>query len=328
MDKHKAIESIQSFKDKTILVIGDVMIDAYIIGKVERISPEAPVPVVSVQKRYSRMGGAANVALNVKSLGATPILCSIIGNDKRGDEFLELMGKRSMNTSALLRSKHRPTTTKFRVIGNNTQMLRVDEESTHTLHNEEYLQLSVKLIDILDQNPVDAIIIEDYDKGCLDARLLDLLSIEAQERGIIITAAPKKLNFNNYENLSLFKPNFKELTEGLNEEIKIEDYEGIARLAQKLMKQKKHQLLMVTLSSHGTLICTAHEWHHIPAEIRQIADVSGAGDTVISTITLALAVGMEWKDAAALANIAGGLVCEHVGVVPIKAQELIEDIQS
>jgi rfaE bifunctional protein kinase chain/domain len=327
MDKDKALKTIQSFQDKTVLIVGDVMIDAYIMGNVDRISPEAPVPVVSVSERYSRLGGAANVALNVKSLGATPLLCSIIGDDSKGDEFMELLDKRNMATNGLIRSRKRPTTTKFRVIGNNTQMLRVDEESTHMLDSEEFMALSVSIIDMLDQHKVDAIIIEDYDKGCIEKGLLEMLISEARTRKIPVSADPKKQNFNQYKKLNLFKPNYKELIEGLNIDIDIRNYEQIANIAKDLLDKKKHKMILVTLSNHGMLICSKDEWHHIPAEIRQISDVSGAGDTVISTISLALAAGMPMKDAAQLANIAGGLVCEYVGVVPIHINDLIEELQ-
>lgn len=322
MDKENILAAFDKFRKMNILILGDVMIDAYVSGKVDRISPEAPVPVVTVQKRYSRLGGAANVALNIKSLGANPILCSVIGDDIRGDDFLELMEERQMDSYGLIRSRARPTTTKFRIIGNNTQMLRVDEESTNILNSDEYINLSVKIIDILDQNKIDAIIIEDYDKGCIDERILELITSEAKNRKIIITADPKRLNFSFYRDLTVFKPNFKELVEGLNTDIEINNYEQIAEIAKNLIQERNIDVLMVTLSDHGLIICSPNEWQRIPAEIRQIADVSGAGDTVISTISLAIAAGLDMKTAAQLANIAGGLVCEHVGVVPIDLNTL------
>lgn len=313
------------FSQMNVMILGDVMIDAYVSGRVDRISPEAPVPVVTVMKRYNRLGGAANVALNVKSLGANPILCSVIGDDIRGDEFLELMNERNLNSEGLVRSRVRPTTTKFRIIGNNTQMLRVDEESTNSLSNDEYFGLSVKIIDVLDQNKIDAIIIEDYDKGCIDANILELITTEAQRRKIPISADPKRLNFHLYKKLTLFKPNFKELVEGLSAEVEINDFEKIAEISQQIIKERKIKYVMVTLSEHGLIICSSKEWFRLPAEVRQIADVSGAGDTVISTISLAIAAGLELKSAALLANIAGGLVCEHVGVVPVELISLIHE---
>lgn len=316
-----------SFKGMNILILGDVMIDSYVTGKVERISPEAPVPVVTVKNRYNRLGGAANVALNIKSLGANPILCSVIGNDQRGNDFISLLTERQMPTNGVIRSAQRPTTTKFRIIGNNSQMLRVDEESTHSLYSEEYIKLSVKLLDILNETTIDAIIIEDYDKGMINNDLIELITSEAALKNIPITADPKKMNFNSYKNLTLFKPNFKELVEGLNAEIAITDYGKIAEIAQNLITERSFKMVMITLSDYGLLIASKDEWFHIPAEIRQISDVSGAGDTVISTITLAIAAGLPVKDSAELANIAGGLVCEHIGVVPIDIKILKEEYE-
>ncbi len=326
MDYNRLKEAINNFEEKNILVIGDVMIDAYIIGKVDRISPEAPVPVVTVKNRYNRLGGAANVALNIKTLGANPILCSVIGDDNKGDDFLQLLNDLKMNPQGIIRSRNRPTTTKFRIIGNNTQMLRVDEESVEKLTAEEQINLSVKIIDILDQTPVDAIIIEDYDKGCLDSYIIELIASEAKRRKIPVTADPKKNNFASYQHITLFKPNFKELQEGLNIELSSNNFEQIAQISQEYLRNKKLKMMLVTLSENGMLICNKKEWHHIPAVVRNIADVSGAGDTVISTITLALSHGLSMEESAYLANIAGGLVCEKVGVVPIGKDELINEL--
>ncbi|MBN2745912.1 MAG: hypothetical protein JXR34_04225 [Bacteroidales bacterium] len=326
MDHNRLKEAINNFEEKTILVIGDVMIDAYITGKVDRISPEAPVPVVTVKNRYNRLGGAANVALNIKTLGANPILCSVIGDDARGDDFLQLLNDLKMNPQGIIRSRNRPTTTKFRIIGNNTQMLRVDEESIEKLSAEEQINLSVKIIDILDQTQIDAIIVEDYDKGCLDSYIIELIATEAKRRKIPVTADPKRNNFAFYQHITLFKPNFKELQEGLNVELISNKFEQIAQTAQNYLREKKLKMMLVTLSENGMLICNKKEWHHIPAEIRNIADVSGAGDTVISTITLGLTLGLSMEEAAYLANIAGGLVCEKVGVVPITKDELLNEL--
>jgi len=326
VDYNRLKEAINNFEEKNILVIGDVMIDAYIIGKVDRISPEAPVPVVTVKNRYNRLGGAANVALNIKTLGANPILCSVIGDDNKGDDFLQLLNDLKMNPQGIIRSRNRPTTTKFRIIGNNTQMLRVDEESVEKLTAEEQINLSVKIIDILDQTPVDAIIIEDYDKGCLDSYIIELIASEAKRRKIPVTADPKKNNFASYQHITLFKPNFKELQEGLNIELSSNNFEQIAQISQEYLRNKKLKMMLVTLSENGMLICNKKEWHHIPAVVRNIADVSGAGDTVISTITLALSHGLSMEESAYLANIAGGLVCEKVGVVPIGKDELINEL--
>jgi len=319
-------EIFKDFDSKNILVIGDVMIDSYVVGQVHRISPEAPVPVVSVSERYNRLGGAANVALNLKSLGANAILCSAIGKDSKGKEFMDLLDIWELSTEGILMSEDRVTTTKFRVIGNKTQMLRVDEENSNGLSSKDFIILSGKINQLLNTLSIDAIIFEDYDKGIIDGRLIDFVTKKANEKNIILTADPKKENFNNYHNLTLFKPNLKELNEGINKDIKNGDIESVTNAAKEMMLQKNHKSILVTLSEYGVLSVDDSESHHAPAEIRNIADVSGAGDTVISTVSLALSAGLNLKKAVSLANIAGGLVCETVGVVPIDKDTLLKEV--
>jgi rfaE bifunctional protein kinase chain/domain len=204
-----------SFAQKNILIIGDVMLDAYLWGKVERISPEAPVPIVSVHKSEIRMGGAANVALNIQSMGAKPILCSVIGDDEKAAEFLARMELKKMDSSGIVRSSDRITTTKFRIIGNNMQMLRVDEENEKDLSQAEETALIEKIASIIEEKHIDAIILEDYDKGCLTKKVINYVIETAQKKNIIITVDPKKKNFKLYNNITLFKPNLKELCEGV-----------------------------------------------------------------------------------------------------------------
>ena len=319
-------EIFKGFNSKNILVIGDVMIDSYVVGNVNRISPEAPVPVVSVSKRYNRLGGAANVALNLKSLGANAILCSAIGNDSKGKDFMDLLEKRSLSKEGILMSEDRITTTKFRVIGNKTQMLRVDEEDTNKLSSKDFVLLSGKINHLLNTLPISAVIFEDYDKGIIDSRLVDFVIKKASEKNIIITADPKKDNFSLYSNLTIFKPNLKELNEGEGLNIKSGDIEAITKASRELIRQKNHRSVLVTLSEYGMLSVEAGEAYHAPAEIRNIADVSGAGDTVISTVTLALCAGLDMKRSVGLANLAGGLVCETVGVVPIERNRLLNEV--
>jgi rfaE bifunctional protein kinase chain/domain len=322
----KAIENLfESFKNKNVLIIGDVMVDAYLIGTVDRISPEAPVPVVSVTGRNSRMGGAANVALNISALGATPYLCSVIGNDIRGDEFVGLLEQNNMSSAGIIRSKSRPTTTKFRVLGNNVQMLRVDEEVTHYINRHEEKELVEKINELIENEKIDAIIFEDYDKGSITPNLIRTIVKMATKKDIIITVDPKKRNFNHYNNLTLLKPNLKELKEGLGIELENGDIHSIRDSAMDLLRNSNLAILMVTLSEHGVLICEKNFQTHIPANVRNIADVSGAGDTVISSLTLALTAGMSPVDAAKLSNLAGGLVCEEIGVVPVNKDKLMQE---
>ncbi len=324
----QAIEELfESFKNKKVLIIGDVMVDAYLFGKVDRISPEAPVPVVSVTGRHSRMGGAANVALNISALGATPFLCSVIGNDVRGNEFIALLEKRGMSSLGIIKSNNRPTTTKFRILGNNVQMLRVDEEVELYINRHEEKDLLIKIQEIIDKEQIDAIIFEDYDKGSITPNLINSVVKIAKKKNIIITVDPKKRNFNYYSNLTLLKPNLKELKEGIGIEIENGNIHSIRDAAMELLRKNNLDILIVTLSEHGVLICEKNLQTHIPANIRNIADVSGAGDTVIATLTLALAIGLSPVDSAKLANLAGGLVCEEIGVIPIDKGKLLKEAQ-
>ncbi|MCK5846217.1 MAG: hypothetical protein KAG84_02180 [Bacteroidales bacterium] len=319
----KAIEKLfANIENKNVLIIGDVMVDAYLIGSVDRISPEAPVPVVSVEGRNSKMGGAANVALNIMALGATPYLCSVIGSDVRGDEFIELLSKRKMSNKGIVRSKSRPTTTKFRVIGNNVQMLRVDEEVVYFINRHEEKDLLNRITKIVESESIDAIIFEDYDKGSITPNLIKSVIKLAKKKKIIVTVDPKKRNFNSFTNLTLLKPNFKEIKEGCDLEIENGNIPAIRDAAMQLLRKNNLETVMVTLSEHGILICERNLQTHIPAIVRNIADVSGAGDTVISVLTLALAAGLNAVEAAKLSNLAGGLVCEEVGVSPIDKKKL------
>jgi rfaE bifunctional protein kinase chain/domain len=326
-DYQKVFEQFSHFK---VMVIGDVMVDAYIFGKVERISPEAPVPVVSVEKRVSRLGGAANVALNLKSLGAEPILCSVIGDDPKGKEFRELLVEADISGESVLTSKNRITTTKFRVIGNKTQMLRVDEEVTYDLHAGDQSALLDKIIEIIGKSGIHAIIFQDYNKGVITADLITRVIEKARTNNIPVAVDPKKKNFFLYKGVSLFKPNLKELREGLGRDIQGEDLQSLAAAAGYLHRELGMQTIMITLSEQGVYISRiaadgAVQQHIVPAHIRNISDVSGAGDTVISVAALCLAAKLAPFEIASLANLAGGLVCEEVGVVPVDRDKLVNE---
>ena len=316
------------FSQKNVLVIGDVMIDAYLWGNVQRISPEAPVPIVSVDKKEQRMGGAANVALNLKYLGANPIIASVVGTDEIGDVFISLMEKRNLSVKGVLRTEERKTTQKTRVISDGQQLLRIDDEISNTLSEnliEKFLQRIERLIS---EENIDIIIFEDYDKGVISKDLISAVVEMATKASVLTCVDPKKENYNFYTGVNLFKPNFKEFTEGIKKEIAKNDIDTIFLEAKKIIKEKKYQYLMVTLSEHGVFISDGESYHIVPAELRQIADVSGAGDTVISVAALLLASSLNMQEIAKYSNIAGGLVCEKVGVVPIKKQELLKEILS
>lgn len=327
--KNPDIKSIfDSFNHFNILIIGDVMIDSYMLGKVNRISPEAPVPIIMSTKQENRLGGAANVALNVQALGAKPILCSVIGKDLKSKTFQSLLKKRNLTNEGILENENRKTTVKTRIIADNQQLLRVDEEIDKELDKETEEQFINKILTILSDRQIDAIIFEDYDKGCITPKLIKSVVDFANNIKIPTLVDPKKRNFMEYKNIKLFKPNFKELVEGSKIDIKKGDFEGIFKASQKLHDELSVKYLLITLSELGVFISYNNSYKTIPAEIRDIADVSGAGDTLIGTASLCLAAGLEPEMIATISNLAGGLVCEKVGVVPInKEQLLLETIQ-
>ena len=317
MDSSAVQQVIEDFDRVTALIIGDVMIDSYYWGKVDRISPEAPVPVVSVTKRDNRLGGAANVALNVKALGGTPILCSVIGTGEKGRLFEELMGRDNLDTSGILNSENRTTTVKTRIISAQQQMLRVDEEVIEDLESELRNEFVDRLKSILEEKKVDVIIFEDYDKGIITPELITAIVDFAREKGIPVTVDPKKKNFGAYRNVTLFKPNLKELKEGLKIDLDKRDLNSLGAASNQLSELLNPDMMMVTLSEEGVFIQRGEENAIFPAHLRSIADVSGAGDTVISVASLCLALQCPPEVIAQLSNLAGGLVCELVGVVPI-----------
>ena len=301
------------------------MIDAYLFGAVNRISPEAPVPVVAIKKKENRLGGAANVALNVQALGATPILCSVVGADSVGDIFLELLKERKLSQKGILKSRSRITTTKTRIIGNNHQMIRVDEEVESDISSIETKQLLLRINTLIANDQVDVIIFEDYDKGLLTPKLIQQVVKIAKQKKIPTIVDPKKKNFLHYKSVDMFKPNLKELKEGLKSEFNHLKPKELHRIATAFRTEQKIGNLMITLADLGIYINNEEKQVIIPAHIRKIADVSGAGDTVVSIAALCLALKLSPFITATLANLGGGLVCEYVGVVPINKKQLLNE---
>ncbi len=324
------IETLFSdFEGKHVMILGDVMIDAYLWGKVDRISPEAPVPVVSVSKRDNLLGGAANVALNIKALGAVPVLCSVVGDDLKGSEFVELLHKDGISDEGIVKSAERITTTKFRIIGNKAQMLRVDEEIDTDLSESDENRLIEKVLSVFNKLPIGVVIVQDYNKGVLTRRIIDKVLEMSGSRGIPVVVDPKKKNFDAYRNVDLFKPNLKELREGLKIDVELNEADKIRQAVIEWQSRQSIAAMMVTLSEAGVFIRDVSgsevKEHHIPAHVRNIADVSGAGDTVISVASLCRALKVSPFLTASLANLAGGLVCEYVGVVPVNRSHLLNE---
>ncbi len=326
----KYTQLFRDFDQQKIMIIGDVMIDSYLWGTVDRISPEAPIPIVALKRRENRMGGAANVALNVKALGSEPILCSVIGCDDKGEEFLKLLGKESIRQDGLIRSRERVTTTKFRIFGNHHQMLRVDEEVDYDLSVDDQQELIAAIEKILGEEKIDCIIFQDYNKGVISHKLIRKVVELAGNRNIPVTVDPKQRNFSSFSGVTLFKPNLKELKEGLKLDIPANNQEAVIEAAQSLRKLLNCKYVMTTLSEKGVLVSLADTITEknifVPAHARSVADVSGAGDTVISVASACLAGGCSPYEIAYISNLAGGLVCEEVGVVPVNKEKLLKEV--
>ncbi len=316
-------EIVKAFAKLKVLIIGDVMLDAYIYGSTDRISPEAPVPVVHVKRKEKRLGGAANVALNIQALGAEPILCSVIGDDNNGTEFKDLLNKQGISSEGIIQSQHRITTVKHRVLAGSQQMLRIDEESESSLEDLEEKSLLNHISNLIEK--VDLVIFEDYDKGTLNERVITKSIAKAKKQNKPVIVDPKKKNFKHYKQATLFKPNLKELKEGLKIELGEVSQESLDAVVGKFKQDYSLDKVMITLSEKGLYLNGTHDSKIVPAHLRSIADVSGAGDTVVSITGLCLALGLPDDQIARLANIGGGLVCEYLGVVPVKKDDLIKE---
>ena len=321
-------ELFQKFDNLHVLIVGDVMVDAYVWGRASRLSPEAPVPVVNVERTETRLGGAANVALNVQALGATPLLCAVVGNDAGGDQLLHLLHQRHLPAAGIIRSAHRPTTHKQRILAHGQQLVRIDAEVETDLNADETAQLLAAYDDLLPR--ADVVIFEDYDKGVLRESLISECIARARQRGIPTVVDPKKKNFLAYRYCTLFKPNLKELREGLKLEFgpPNADPAGFEAAVARLRELLQPDTVLVTLSEHGVFVQQHATKTYLPAHVRTISDVSGAGDTVISIAALCVALGQPAAFTAALANLGGGLVCEQVGVVPIEKALLLQEAQA
>lgn len=312
-------EIFTGFQKKHIAVIGDLMIDRYFWGTVSRISPEAPVPVVEVTEESNRLGGAANVANNIASLGGIPLMIGVVGNDEGATVLRQLVEERGFPTSGIVVDAKRPTTIKSRVIAHDHHIVRIDQE----VKNDIDATTEEKILGVLEHHvdAIDGIILEDYNKGVLTRSLIHATIEWATKRGKIITVDPKFNNFFEYKNVTVFKPNKKETEEALG--VRLQTLDDCTRAAAELQKRLSAENILLTLGERGMLLYERSGAHaHVSTTARKVADVSGAGDTVISTLTMALVAGATIREAATLANIAGGIVCGEVGIVPINSHEL------
>ncbi|HMU10685.1 MAG TPA: PfkB family carbohydrate kinase [Ferruginibacter sp.] len=313
------------FTGLKVAVIGDVMLDTYWWGNVDRISPEAPVPVVALSKKELRIGGAGNVALNAHSLGASVSMISVLGKDDDGDQLTELLQKNGIETKYLVHSERRITTNKIRIISRNQHMMRLDAEIADDLGKEDEDRLLYRFENYIAAENPDVVILEDYNKGVLTAAVIKQVVSLCTKHNILTAVDPKRKNFFTYEGVGIFKPNLKEIKEGLNmlpETINLSVLKDMHLL---LQEKLQHQVSLITLSEKGVFYQRENDAAVIPTHIRSIADVSGAGDTVIAVASLVYAATKDVKLMAEMANIAGGLVCEEVGTVAINAGKLLSE---
>lgn len=316
-----------TFSSLKVGVIGDVMLDTYIWGQVDRISPEAPVPIVLLERREQRIGGAGNVALNCKSLGAQVSVLSVTGDDTNGKSLRSLFGKEAIDTQYLMAGKERSTTNKIRIICRNQQMMRLDDEVAHSLSEQDEEQFLKTIEDFIHQQAPQIIILEDYNKGVLTERVIEQTVSICKSKGIITAVDPKRKNFFAYKGVDIFKPNLKEVKEALNIVQEIMDESTLRNFHNELHKKLKHQLTFITLSQKGVYYQNEKESEVIHSHLRNIADVSGAGDTVIAVASLVFAATQNAKLMAQVANIAGGLVCEEVGTVAVNKDSLLKECE-
>lgn len=317
----------QNFTNIKIAVIGDVMLDTYWWGNVHRISPEAPVPIVALQKNELRLGGAANVALNLVALGANTTIISVIGNDAEGEKLQSLLQKQNINTTYIHQANDRITTNKTRVISRNQQMMRLDAEITTDLSGETEATLLNTIEKYIANEKPQIIIFEDYNKGVLTQNIIAKTIALCKQNNILTAVDPKQKNFLSYIGVDIFKPNIAEVKEGLN--VLLDDINEtiLQDIHQQLKEKLQHHISFITLSEKGVFYNDEKEFKIIPTHIRSIADVSGAGDTVIAVASLVYATTKDIHLAAEMANIAGGLVCEEVGTAAINKEKLLSECE-
>lgn len=317
----------EGFSKLKVGVIGDVMLDSYLWGNVERISPEAPVPVVSVNKKEQRIGGAGNVALNIRSMGADVAVLTVCGDDDDAKNLESLFKKQNIYTQYILKSRNRITTNKTRVISRNQQMMRLDAEITTDLEKTDEDALLKEIKNFIQVNDPDVIIFEDYNKGVLTERIIHEAIALCKKAGIITAVDPKRKNFFSYTDVDIFKPNLKEVKEGLNLLIDHIDLSSLNKIHTQLKNILQHNISFITLSEKGVFYQQDAKQAIIPSHLRNIADVSGAGDTVIAVAALVYAATQNVHMMAEIANIAGGLVCEVVGTAAINKEQLLHECE-
>ena len=314
-------------RQQKVLVLGDIMLDRYVWGNVERISPEAPVPVLHFGHADSRLGGAGNVAKNIQALGATPVLCSVISDDHRGRQLISLLQENGMTPSGIYTRSTGITTVKTRIIGQNQHLLRIDEEDIRPLDQAEenaFLDIIRQQIELYAPS---LIIFQDYNKGSLTARIIDVVLDIAKKENIRIAVDPKEDHFFSFHKADIFKPNLKEIHNAVPFRVEAE-IASLKRASDFLRKEMGCTLICITLSDKGIYLDDGKVRIICPTNPRNIVDVCGAGDAVVSIVTLARLAGLGLQTIGRMANLAGGLVCEEVGVVPVDRARLENELHT
>lgn len=322
---HEFDKLFAGISEMKVAVAGDIMLDTYWWGNVDRISPEAPVPVVVLDEKELRIGGAGNVALNTAALGAKTVLFSVIGKDEDGKALLSLLKRNNIHTDHIVVSDDRITTNKTRVISRNQHMLRLDAEMTKDINEREQMSLLKSFSDFIETEKPSVVIFEDYNKGVLTEELNEKMIVICEQNNIVTTADPKRKNFFSYKGVTIFKPNLKEVKDGLNVLLDNVSETFLQDIHRQLQEKLHHSISLITLSEKGIFYQQNQTSEIIPTHVRSIADVSGAGDTVIAVASLVYAKTKDISLAAAMANIAGGLVCEEVGTMAINQQKLLQE---
>ncbi|MGE5521035.1 MAG: bifunctional heptose 7-phosphate kinase/heptose 1-phosphate adenyltransferase [Candidatus Dadabacteria bacterium] len=313
------------FQSIKVGIIGDLMLDTYLWGTVDRISPEAPVPIITLQKKEQRLGGAGNVALNIKSLGATAYMIGITGADEDNRILMDLFSLSGINTSYCLTSTERITTNKTRIIGRNQQMMRLDAEILSDLNKSDEQSLIDSFTKFIETERPDLVILEDYNKGVLTEKVISEVISICNKFQIVTAVDPKRKNFFAYRSVNIFKPNLKEVRDALNLLSTRSDLNSLKDIHQQLASLLDHHISLITLSEKGVFYHDDKHAELIPSHVRSIADVSGAGDTVIAVASLVYAATKNSQLMAEISNIAGGLVCEEVGTVAIDKEKLLKE---
>jgi rfaE bifunctional protein kinase chain/domain len=308
------------FKGQKVVVLGDLMLDEYIWGRVKRISPEAPVPVVEVQTESTRLGGAANVALNLLAMGADPLLVGVVGRDRAGQRLAALAKRHGLATTGILADPERHTTVKTRVIAHHQHVVRIDKETRHGLHDRIARQLIKTLEKALEG--ASALVFEDYNKGVLTPQVINLGIGLARAGGCLITVDPKFDNFFSYKGATVFKPNQQETEQALG--IRIMNDKSLLAAGRTLLERFPGSAILITRGEHGLALFEGEDVTHIPTVAQEVFDVSGAGDATIAALTLCLAAGATLKESARIANQAAGIEVGKIGIAPVSRQELWE----